>query len=393
MDANRRVIPTFQDHPCCYPRQMRETPLPRTYGSSRLGSPLLMLLAACATAPPPAPVSPAPAPIRPEPAAVVTVEQDARRLPPGATFADVVDAARAADSAGETHSEAGCLLRAGPPPRLEADLMPGARPLPPAEPRLTALIENRIGSVGVLSAWGNVGGELSDLWLLAFTTTTPNAVRLPAIGLFVTPGGVFVRGADPLLRAQPDALSAAAATALLARSTAPATVYVTADAGVPLTTLIDLLRAVPDRFELALALALPKNTRLPPPAAASSEGMCPDGLPAPAKGDREGTLQVEAAQAAVAPLRQAALACALAAGGRALLGGRVVLGLRIGPTGRASEACIVRDELNEPLMRRCLRSAARDLSFPVPTPGGFADLEIPLQIALEGPSPQRASCE
>jgi hypothetical protein len=321
------------------------------------------------------------------------VEHDARRLPTGATFADVVDAARGADGAGETHSEAGCLFGAGQSPRLEADLMPAARPLPPAEPRLAALVENRVGSVGVLSAWGNVGGELSDVLLLAFTTTSPSAVKLPAVALFLTAAGVFVRGSEPVLRAQPDALSAADAAALLARLNAPAIVYVTADAGLPLHALIALLRAIPNRLELALALALPKNTRLPGPATPSTEGMCPEGLPAPAKGEREGSLRVEEAQAAVAPLRQAALACALAAGGRALLGGRVVLGLRIGANGRASEACVVRDELNEPLLRRCLRSAARELSFPLPTPDGFADLEIPLQVALEGPNPQRPTCD
>jgi hypothetical protein len=318
---------------------------------------------------------------------------DARRLPRHATFADLVDAARAIDSAGGAHSEAGCLLRGAEPTRLEADLLPAARPLPHPLTELGPAVAPAAGSVTVLSAWGNVAGDLPDLVLLSFTTTTPGAIKLPVIALFMTRAGTFVRAAELAIRAHPEPLTTTAATALLTQLSAPAVVYVTAEADIPLGTLSELLRAVPNRFEVALALALPKGTRLPPAAAPVADLLCPEGLPAPGRAEREGQLSASAAQAAVAPLREAALSCALATGGRALIGGRLVLGIRVGADGKARDLCFVSDAIAEPQLRRCLISAARDLVLPTPSGAGFVDLDIPLEIALEGPAAQRAGCD
>ena len=179
----------------------------------------------------------------------------------------------------------------------------------------------------------------------------------------------------------------------LSQAAAPATVYVAADPDVPSNELVDLLRAIPERFEVALSVALPNTTRLPPMAAETREGSCPDGLPAPPADAPEGELSAAAAQAAFAPLREAALTCALTTGGRALLGGRLVLGVRAGADGRISDACFVQDAIGEPMMRRCLVSAARDLRLPVPSPAGFVDLHIPLELSLSGPARQRPSCD
>jgi hypothetical protein len=330
-----------------------------------------------------APVSQPPAPDAP----------DLRRLPRNAAFADLVDAARAVDSAGESRSEAGCLLREPEPVRLEADLLLAARPLPRPLTDLGPAVVQRTGTVTVLSAWGNVVGDLPDVVLLSFTTTTPNAIKLPIIALFMTRAGTFVRGAEPPIRAHPEALTMTAATALLAQFSGPAAIYVTAEADISINALTELLRAVPNRFELALAVALPKGTRLPPPATAVNELLCPEGLPVPARNEREGALDAKAAQVAFAPLREAALSCALATGGRALLGGRLVLGLRIGSNGKPRNLCFVSDAIGEPLLRRCLISAARDLALPTPRGAGFVDVNLPLEIALEGPSAQHASCE
>jgi hypothetical protein len=356
---------------------------------------LLVCCCACATT---RPEPPAPAHPIPPPTAAVTTSTipeppaDPRELPAQATFADLVDAARATDGAGEAHSEAGCLLRPGETPRLEADLLPAARPLPRPASDLATSIEPTVGAVGVLSAWGNVSGEVPDVVLLAFTTTTPQAVRNPIVALFVTRGGTFVRAADPVLRAQRAALSNEAAAALLTRLSGPAVVYVTAEAEVPLRSLLELLRAIPNRLEIGLAVALLKTTRLPPPAAEDRTGLCPDGLPAPGKNEREGSLAANDAQTAFGPLRDAALSCALATGGRALLGGHLVLGMRLAADGSAPHVCFVADAVGEPMLRRCLISAARDLHLPAPK-GGFVDLNVPLELALVGPPAQRASCE
>lgn len=288
------------------------------------------------------------------------------------------------------------MLRISNPARLEADLAIAARPLPPAPEQCERAVAESVGAIPVISTWGNRPGESDDGVLVAFTTTTPKAVKNPAIGLFVTTAGVLLRAADPNLRAKPERMTPDQAGVLLSSVAGPGTVYVTADRDLPLSQLLETVElVVPDRFEIALAVALPKGTKLPvltPPTAARAGELCPDGLPPPAASDREGELSGAAAQSSVGPLREHALACALNTGGRALLGGRLVLALRIADNGRAREACFVSDEIGEPLLRRCLVSAARDLAFPAPSPAGFADLQVPLQIELEGPAAQRPRC-
>jgi hypothetical protein len=395
-----------------------------------------LALAACATRPDgsaqPLHAPAAAASLPPTAAGPPTPARDLRRLSAGSSFADWVEAAGLLDAAAAGRSEAGCLLRDGDPLRFEADLLLAAHPLPRPEPGLATQLEEQFGAPAVITAWGGVippargaedrsaagaagdnsptlpggagrkapasrGGELltanSGMVLLAFTTTTPGSVRMPPIALFATRSGTFVRADDLALRAQRDALPGTSAAALLARVAGPATVYVSADPDVASNELLQLLRAIPNRFEIALAVALPKSTRLPPPAADNRDGLCPDGLPEPAADLPEGELSAAAAGAAFAPLREAALTCALTTGGRALLGGRLVLGVRVGADGKVSEACFVNDAIAEPMLRRCLVSAARDASLPLPSPPGFVDLHIPLEISLDGPQRQRASCD
>ena len=359
-------------------------------------------MAACASGPQPsAPANAAsavtaaasPAPPPPKANANPSKDEDNRRLSESASFGDLVRLAQELDSAGEAHSQAGCLLRGAGGLRLEADLSPAARPLPSAPERPAETVLEQPGSVSVMSTWGPLRGDIAEPVLLAFTTTSPDAVKRPWLALFLTQSGVLVRGPGAELRGKLSALSPEATGALLAGLPAPATVYVTADRSVPLRNLLGLLRLIPNRYEVALAVALPAGTRLPAATADTREALCPQGLPEPAAAEVEGSLSESAARQAVAPLRDAALSCALSSGGRALLGGRLTLALRIGKDGRAREACVVEDAIGEPLLRRCLISAARDVSFPVPSPAGFADLHLPLQIALTGPSPQRAGCD
>jgi hypothetical protein len=279
---------------------------------------------------------------------------------------------------------------------FEADLALSVRPLPPASEHAKEVLDDRAGAITVVSPWGTIGGaqnELSDAILLPFTTTSPSAVKLPTVALFAASDGVYLRAAKGLLPGAPtSALSPDDAGAWLARLQEPAAVYVTAERAFELRKLTELLKLVPNRHEVALAVALPKGTRLPPPAADNGEGKCAQGLSEPAAGEIEGDLDAAAAQTALTPLREAALSCAISSGGKALLGGKLVLALRIGQDGRAREACFVSDAIAEPVLRRCLLSSVRDLTLPAPKPSGFADVHLPLQIELAGPKPQRASC-
>ncbi|MET0384960.1 MAG: hypothetical protein ABW321_03325 [Polyangiales bacterium] len=318
---------------------------------------------------------------------------DPRDLPDQATFGDLVQSARHLDDTSNGHSTAGCLLRTRERLRLEADLSPGARPLPPVPERaIEGEPQQPSGGIGVMTTWGTIAGESSDPILLAFTTTSLGAFKLPAIGVFATSAGVVIRAADRSLRTE-HPLSAEDAGTWLARSNSAGTVYLTADRNVPVRTALAVARFIPNRFEVALAVTLPSATRLPRASGDNNEGLCADGLPAPAPTEAEGELTAAMAQSAVAPLRDAALKCALQAGGRALLGGKLVLALRVDANGKTRETCFPQDAIREPLLRRCLLGAVRDLSLPRPSPSGFADLHVPLQIELTGPAPQRASCD
>jgi hypothetical protein len=285
------------------------------------------------------------------------------------------------------------LIASGPPRQFAADVLAGARPLPEVPRELASLLLKAAGAPAVITAWGDSPGELPDVALLAFTTTTPRSAKLPAVAMVLSGPGVFLRGAAMPLRAHPEALTPQAAATLLRGLPDHAIVYISAEAGVPVEQLVAALRSVPDRFEVALAVALPKGTRLPAPAARGSELLCPDGLPEPAADAVEGSLDAATLRQVLAPLRDAGLSCALGVGGLALQGGRLEIGLRISPDGRARELCMVGDTIGEPVLRRCVIEAARSLQFPAPSPAGFVDVHLPLELTLEGPTAQRALCD
>jgi hypothetical protein len=317
----------------------------------------------------------------------------ARLLPHGATFADVVDAARALDAAGRTQSDAGCLFATAGGPRLAADLLIAAPPLPDPPEELAASLLKAAGPAAVLTGWGSSPGELPEVALAAFTTTSPASARAAAVSLFLTARGAFVRGAAMPLRARPEALELQVAAGLLAQVPDPAVVYVSAEAAISLERLIEALRSVPNRLETALAVALPKGTRLPPPAARGSELLCPDGLPEPSDDELEGELEPAALRDVLLPIRERALQCALSTGGTALQGGRMELGLRIGKNGRPLFSCMVSDSIGELVLCRCVIEVVRALQFPAPNPSGFVDVQLPLELAIAGPERQRPLCE
>jgi hypothetical protein len=350
-----------------------------------------LALAGCAGARP-EPAQPTAAPAAP-PAAAVPVAAPSRVLPQHATFADVVDLARNLDAANHTQSQEGCLLAVGPAARFGADVSAATRPLADAPKELATLLLRAAGPPTIFTAWGSTPGELPDIALAAFTTTTPASAKASALAMFLTSQGVFLRGAQLPLRAHPDALDLGAAGAVLAQVPDPVIAYVSAESAIPVEQLAAALRSVPNRFEVALAVVLPKGTRLPAVAERSQELLCPDGLPEPQSDEPEGSLDPAALRAELTPLRDAALRCALATGGQALQGGRLELGLRIGADGRPRELCIVRDAIGEAVLRRCVIEAARALKFPLPSPTGFVDVQLPLELALTGPAAQRPLCE
>lgn len=318
---------------------------------------------------------------------------DTRALPVHPTFADLLDVVRALDAT-EPSPGRGCLLRGLPPQRFEGDVLVGVRPLPSAPEALAMRLDQDARPVSVLSAWGTSVGAC-EIALVAFTTTTAASARARAVAAFVTERGIYVRGDDAALRTAPGPMPTAAFGALLAQASldAPAVLYVSAEAAISLADVRAVLLAVPDRYEVALAVALPKGTRLPASEASTTEWLCPDGLPAPTDDEPEGAIDTAALQRALQPLHEAAASCALASGPRAWVGGRLVLALRIDPEGRARELCLTDDAVGDALLRRCLIASTRSLALPKPTPRGFVDVHLPLDLALAGPSAQRALCD
>jgi hypothetical protein len=353
-------------------------------------------LAACAGArPEPAgpPGASQPAAAAAPPAAAASPAAPSRALPERATFADVVDLARKLDAANQTQSDAGCLIGTVPPGRLAADVLVAARPLAEAPAELATLLLRAAGPPAIFTAWGSSAGELPDIALAAFTTTTPASAKALPVALFVTHQGVFLRGEPIALRAHPEALELGEVDALLAQLPDPVVAYLSAESATPLAQIVEALQTLPNRFEVALAVVLPKGTRLPAIAARSSELLCPDGLPAPRDDESEGSLEPAVLREVLAPLRDAALSCALSTGGLALQGGQLELGLRIGADGRPRELCMIRDEIGELILRRCVIEATRSLTFPAPKPAGFVDVQLPIRVALTGPGAQKPVCD
>jgi hypothetical protein len=261
-------------------------------------------------------------PVDDTPAQRITSPRD---LAADATFADLVAAARRQDDLRAQDSSAGCLLRTRPW-RLEADLAAAVRPLPEPPPSLTARLER----VAVLTRYGAIGEPTAPLGLVAFTTTRPAAGAGAAV-LVVTPRGLFLGRTDA---ARFDELD----RSRLARiDDGRSQLFVTANAGVTVRELADVLAALPPMpGRIALAVALPDGTRLPEPRAASTETAPICELSALADDAPLGDLSVEALRAGVAPLADRARLCAGTTDGAGALGGRVVGGGGLSESGGPS---------------------------------------------------------
>lgn len=310
--------------------------------------------------------------------------EDLRVLGAGATFAELVSAARRLDERREADSTAGCILRgaAGAPWRLEADLSVAVRPLPDAPADLDERLAQD-GGIRVLTRWGQLGAEARDLALVAFTTTPPLRAS-GAAALFLTDEGVYLRrvGEAEVEPFGPVSVGDAGARVQRALSGGAVPLFVTAEAGQSIDRLRDLLHRLPEASAGVTALAVPlaPETRLPDAAARSEDttGTCPDGLPEPAEGTAEGELAARDIVGALGPLREGARGCFDNATGPAALGGRTSLALRIGPEGAVTEACFREDEIGDPGLRACVLEAARATHFPSPDPPGIVDAIVPL---------------
>lgn len=319
---------------------------------------------------------------------------DLRDLDPDATFADLARAARELDDRRDQDSSEGCLLRRGW--HLAADLAVAVRPLAEPPDDLDERLEGDPGAVVVLSRWGMYGeAREGGVALTAVTTTMPPRTE-PAILWAVTDRGVYVRHSRVAVT-EPGPLSLEQATAMIPADAGA--LFVTAEAGLPLSRLADVLAAAPDRLTgtVGLAVALAPDTRLPEPpeqgGQADTDGLCPNGLPPLAEGAPVGNLLPQRIVSSLGPLRQGAEICVGATDGPGAAGGRVVLALRIGADGSLAEACVVEEAAPDPSLRACLLRSARSTMFPTPDPPGAVDVQLPLVLAPLDEQRQRPLCD
>jgi hypothetical protein len=328
------------------------------------------------------------------------VAADTRVLGAGATFADLVSAARRLDDTGRADSDAGCILRGseGLPWKLEADLSVAVRPVPEAPADLDERLGRARGAVRVLTRWGALGAEGGDVALVGLTSTFPLR-ESEGVALFLTDRGVWVRdlaaGAEAPAEALP--LDDAAARVLERIERVAMPVFVTAEAGIPLGRVRQLLAALPTALSGLVAIAVPlaEETRLPETttAPAGDRMMCPDGLPAPTADMQLGNIAPEDIIGSLTPLRDGARQCFDNTTGPAALGGRLVLHFRIGPEGQITEGCYTEDDIDDITLRTCVREAARATRFPAAGPSSFVDAALPLVFTPDASLRQAALCE
>jgi len=328
--------------------------------------------------------------------------EDPRVLGAGATFGDLVAAARRLDDRREADSDRGCLLAgsAGAPWRLEGDLSVAVRPLPDAPGDLDERVPEAgdRGKVRVLTRWGQLDPAARDLVLVAFTSTPPLRAT-SAVALLLTDRGVYLRhvGESPIEPFGPLSVDQAGARLQTSLGDAAPPVFVTAETGVDLARLRTLLHWLPESVHGATALAVPlaPETRIPDPGARREDdtGLCPDGLPDPPADAAEGTLSPEQLLGSLTPLREGSRACFDNATGEAATGGRLVVHLRVGPDGEVTEVCFPEDEVKDPGLRSCVAESARATRFPAPDPPGFVDAAIPLSFQPDDSLRQRPLCD
>jgi len=339
--------------------------------------------AAQAPASPPS-VAPAGAPAQPGQPATKSAQ-----LALGASFAELVRSASELD--GSARPPGACLLaRSQSAFVLAGELALAVRPLPPAPDDLDEALKS-VERVELLGAWGRHGDGNGKLALVGFTASAP---ARSAIALILTDRGLSLRGASGTAVSPRDALDRNAALAALAAASAsePPTIFVSAEAGIPLRDVYALLEVLTLRgLEVVLSVSLSTNTTLPLPTSASARvARCADGLSA--TNAPEGSLPTSEIMAGIAPLKEHAADCLLRGDARGAAGGRLSVAFRVAADGRVQEACISSDELADPGVLACVVDLARTLSFAPPAAGGVLDLELPIVLRASARAVQRAAC-
>ncbi len=315
---------------------------------------------------------------------------DHRGLSLGASWGELVAAARALDDENRAESDAGCVLQGSGPYRFNADVAVAIRPLPEAPEDLDARLAEA-STARLFTRWGQIHGE-GELAIVAFTSTPPPSA-LTGAAIVLTDQGIYLRPAGTGEAHGPLPFDEGIGAARAVVSASPMTL-VAAESGVALSTMRDFLERLPREAspKIALGVTLAPDVRLPDPASHEDDGrgLCPDGLP-PYQGPA-GELSTDAIIASLGPLREGAQRCMSTATGRGAAGTRVGLAMRIGEDGHITDACITEDSAADPALRACLIDVARATAFPVPDPAGAVDAVLPMELVPDASLAQALLC-
>ncbi|MGB0680977.1 MAG: hypothetical protein ACPGUV_15110, partial [Polyangiales bacterium] len=330
------------------------------------------------------------------------------------TFADLVAHAQQLEAQRLDDSDAGCVFspRAPGPKalRFTADVATAVQPLPAPPQGLATRLQAQLGAIRVVTRWGQVGEGEPDLAVATFTSTA-RPLDGYAVVVFLTPEGVYLRhtrGSVAAAHAGPFAADQVQAHLEAVRPNAMSQIVVTADAQVPMRTLMNFFHklAIMVRGPLdsssavALGVVMPPDAKLPSEdeamqaAKATGErtGLCMRGLPQPEAGSRPGKLDSTAMLEALEPLKGHADRCVQEGGEGAGVGGQMNLALRVDGQGKLKHACFTFDQIKDPGLRQCLLGAVQDLRFPRPKPAGLVDATLPLYIPADPSFAQRPVC-
>jgi len=270
---------------------------------------------------------------------------------------------------------------------LASDVAPAVRPLPLPVDDLDALLK-QVESVELLSGWGRYGNGGANLALASFTLHPP---AHEAVALLLTDQGIALRGVSGRAALRHDALDVPQAVELLRRRGAPL-VFVAAERAIPLASLQMLLATLDAaRLPVALAVNLAGDTKLPVPMRESSRATaCDDGLPPTDAPD--GNLPGSELNRGLGALSERLPDCLLRGDASGAAGGRLTLAFRINASGRVQEACVAKDDIDDPGVAACVIELARSLSFAPPSPSGVLDIELPLALRPSPRAAQPATC-
>lgn len=275
---------------------------------------------------------------------------------------------------------------------LTAELAPVVSPMPPIDARSTRVLRDS-ANVRVVSRWGIDG--TAGPYVGTFTHHPPARDGFAIV--------VALEGERAVVRSttadgpRGEGMDREHVVAALApASGGRALVVLAPDSDLTVTDVARWLAAL-DALEAPIALGMVLTTdrdlapnRTSPPA--PDADRC-DALPSLASEGPVGALTPDVLRASLGPLRDAILRCAALVPTRAVAeGGRLRVGVRIGPAGEANHVCVTDDDVGDDAFRICVADAARHVRWPVPSPAGFVDAYLPLVVAPDRSAEHRGLC-